>query len=294
MQIIEDKNGIIVKGTEDFNLMQTLECGQCFHFEKLGEMEYAVVYKKHLLHIRQEEGDLFCKGISKEEFLRVWADYFDLNRDYGKIKNFLMQADSRLSDVIRSNYGIRILNQQFDETLMSFIISQNKRILHIKKIVRNISEKYGDYLGTIHDIEFYAYPDRKQLKKISTEDYRELKAGFRATYLSDAAEKISKTGFDISKLQAMGYEKAKERLLKIKGVGEKVADCVLLFSLGYRNAFPVDVWIKRIMETMYFEGSTDNKEIMRFAKEKFGEYGGYAQQYLFCYARSLTGQFLES
>lgn len=286
MRILKDKNGIIVKAIRDFNLKQTLECGQCFHFEKIDEMEYAVIQGKHLLHISQKEDNLFCRNVTADEFRDVWMEYFDLNRDYDKIKRYLIQADTRLSEAIRENYGIRILNQPFEETLMSFIISQNKQIPHIKKIVQNISEKYGDYLGTINNKEFYAFPDRKQLRMINTNDYRELKAGFRAPYLSDAAEKLSGTEFVIPELRAMGYEKAKERLLTIKGVGEKVANCVLLFSLGYRNAFPVDIWIKRIMENLYFEGSTDNKEIIQFAKKKFGEYGGYAQQYLFYYARS--------
>lgn len=286
MQIEKDGDGIIVKEIRDFNLMQTLECGQCFHFEKTGEMEYAVVHQKRLLHIKQEGNRLFCRNTTPDEFENVWREYFDLDRDYGRIKRYLVQSDKRLEDAVRINYGMRILNQQFEETLMSFIISQNKQIPHIKKIVREISEKYGDYLGTINDMEFYSFPDREQLKRITVEDYRACKTGFRAPYLYDASEKLSQPGFDIKELKHAGYEKAKERLITIKGVGEKVANCVLLFSLGYRNAFPVDVWIKRIMEQMYFGKSTGNNEIMQFAEKRFGEYGGYAQQYLFYYERN--------
>lgn len=285
MQIVKDGNGIIIKDIKDFDLMQTLECGQCFHFEKLGEMEYAVVHGKYLLHIKQKENELFCRDLTPDEFEHVWLEYFDLNRDYDRIKCHLVRADERLEDAIRTNYGVRILNQQFEETLMSFIISQNKQIPHIKKIVRDISEKYGDYLGIINDMKFYAFPDREQLKKITVQDYRVCKTGFRAPYLFDASEKLSGPEFEIEELKKMGYEKAKERLISVKGVGEKVANCVLLFSLGYRNSFPVDVWIKRIMESMYFKKSADNSEIMQFAVERFGEYAGYAQQYLFYYAR---------
>lgn len=286
MRIEIDGAGIIVKEIQDFNLAQTLECGQCFHFEKTGEMEYAVVHQKRLLHIKQEGNRLLCRNTTPEEFKNVWREYFDLDRDYGRIKRCLVQSDKRLEDAVRINYGMRILNQQFEETLMSFIISQNKQIPHIKKIVREISERYGDYLGTINDMEFYAFPDREQLKRISVEDYRACKTGFRAPYLFDASEKLSESGFDITELKNAGYEKAKEKLLTIKGVGEKVANCVLLFSLGYRNAFPVDVWIKRIMERMYFGKSTGNHEIIQFARKRFGEYGGYAQQYLFYYERN--------
>lgn len=281
----EYDKGIIVKNVKDFNIMQTLECGQCFHYDKIGEMEYVVVHKKSLLHIRQSGKDLYCKNITKEEFENIWFHYFDLDRDYSMVKDMLLKADERLESAIRANDGVRILNQDFDETLMSFIISQNKQIPHIKKIVRDISEKYGDCLGGINGVNYYAFPNKSQLQSVTEENYRECKAGFRAPYLVDAAEKICREEFESKNLKEDGYEKAKERLMSIKGVGDKVANCVLLFSLGYRNAFPVDVWIKRIMESMYFGKSTDNKKIMEFAKEKFGVYGGYAQQYLFYYAR---------
>ena len=287
MKIYENDNGkdIIVKNVEDFNIRQTLECGQCFHFDKIGEMEYTVVYKKYMLQIRQSGKDLYCINTTKEEFETVWRPYFDLDRDYGRIKQALLDADERLKTAIRANDGVRILNQDFVETLMSFIISQNKQIPHIKKIVRDISEKYGDCLGKINGNSYYAFPDQIQLKRITEENYRGCKAGFRAPYLVDAAEKIIEEGFDSLHLKEIGYDNAKEKLLCIRGVGEKVANCVLLFALGYRNAFPVDVWMKRIMESMYFGESTDPKKIMEFAKEKYGGYGGYAQQYLFYYAR---------
>lgn len=285
MNIEETKDGIIAKDVKDFNIMQTLECGQCFHFEKLGEMEYGVVHDRHLIHIMQKGETLICRNTNKSEFENVWVQYFDLDRDYAHIKKEVIRADERLKKSVEANSGVRILKQSFDETLMSFIISQNKQIPHIKKIVRDISEKYGDYLGKIGEMDFYAFPDRGQLKNLSEEDYRACKTGFRAPYLYDAAVKLSGDGFEEEMLKSIGYDSAKEKLISIKGVGDKVADCVLLFALGYRAAFPVDVWIKRIMESMYFEKDTNNKEIMRFAREKFGEYGGYAQQYLFYYAR---------
>ena len=281
----EDTNEIVMTDVHDFNLMQTLECGQCFHFEKIGEKEYVVVHKKHLLQIRQEGKNLYWKNTTKEDIENIWVRYFDLDRDYKQIKEALIKADKRLENAIKVNDGVRILNQDFDETLMSFIISQNKQIPHIKKIVRDISEKYGDCLGTVSGINYYAFPDKTQLKTVTEENYRECKAGFRAPYLCDAVQKLNTEGFKSEDLMQNGYEYAKEKLISIKGVGDKVANCVLLFSLGYRNAFPVDVWIKRIMETMYFGEKTDSGKIMEFAKERFGAYGGYAQQYLFYYAR---------
>lgn len=286
MRIITKDRNIILEDVRDFNVSQTLECGQCFHFDKIAEDEYGVVNRRNLLHIKQEKDNIICFNIDESTFVKNWVRYFDLERDYGSIKEHLISADNRLEEAINVNYGVRILNQEFIETLMSFIISQNKQIPHIKKIVKDISEKYGEYLGNIDDKKFYSFPDKTALEHISEDDYRECKTGFRAAYLKSAADRItSDENFTEEILSKMSYEDAKNELIKIKGVGEKVANCVLLFSLGFRNAFPVDVWIKRIMEFMYFQKETPNNEIMRFAKEKFGEYGGYAQQYLFYYAR---------
>ena len=286
MRIISKEGNIILEDVSDFNILQTLECGQCFHFESVGECEYGVVNGEHLLHIKQDENKIICFGISEEDFKNHWINYFDLERNYSKIKEFLIKSDSRLEEAITINYGVRIINQEFIETLMSFIISQNKQIPHIKKIVKEISEKYGKYLGEIKEHKFYSYPDIKALDKISENDYKECKTGFRAAYLRNAADRIvNDEKFTYEVLSKMSYEEAKNELIKIKGVGEKVANCVLLFSLGFRNAFPVDVWIKRIMEYMYFSTETSNDKIMDFARERFGEYGGYAQQYLFYYAR---------
>lgn len=286
MRIISKDNNIILEDVRDFDVAQTLECGQCFHFEKIGDNDYGVVHRNHLLHIGMKDDGIICYDISKNEFMDVWYNYFDLERDYGEIKKNVLNADERLKEAIEVNYGVRILNQDFVETLMSFIISQNKQIPHIKKIVKDISEKYGEYLGEINGVRFYAFPDKDRLKEITEDNFRECKTGFRAPYLSNAAGRIvSDEGFCGEVLSNMSYEEAKKELIKIKGVGEKVANCVLLFSLGFRNAFPVDVWIKRIMEFMYFREDTPNDIIMKFAVEKYGEYGGYAQQYLFYYAR---------
>ena len=180
-------------------------------------------------------------------------------------------------------HGVRILNQEFHETLISFIISQNKQIPHIKKIVFELSRCYGEKLAEIDGIEFYSFPDISRLSDISEEDFRDLKGGFRAPYLRDAALNLynEKVGDFLSD---MTYEEAAGTRMQIKGVGEKVSNCVLLFSLGFRNAFPVDVWIKRIMEKMYFEENDTAKDVIaRKAEDLFGEYGGYAQQYLFAY-----------
>ena len=286
MRILKDKNNTIIKDVTDFDLAQTLECGQCFRFYKQDEEDYVVVAYNALLHIRQYGNDLIFLDKTEEEVRKLWIPYFDLERDYGEIKQFLLSKDKVLEPAICEKYGVRILNQQFHEVLLSFIISQNKQIPHIKQIVKTISERYGNYLGEINGEKYYSFPDISKLGEITEMNFREMKTGFRAPYLADAVNKLISGEISEEMFKGALEEEVQKKLMEIKGVGEKVANCVMLFSLGWRQAFPIDVWIKRIMETLYFEGKeTTKEEIAVYAKKIFGEYGGYAQQYLFCFGR---------
>ena len=263
-----------------------MECGQCFRFYKQDENDYVIVAYKNLLHMKQENDTLIFYDCDINSVKTIWIPYFDLDRDYAEIKRFLLEKDNLLRDSINEKYGVRILNQEFHEMLISFIISQNKQIPHIKQLVRRISEEYGEYLGEINGEKYYSFPEVEILGTITEEQFREMKTGFRAPYLADAVEKLSKNVISVVDFQGMDEDDARKKLMEIKGVGEKVANCVMLFGLGYRSAFPIDVWMKRIMETLYFQGKDTKKELIAdFAKEMYGEYGGYAQQYLFCYGR---------
>ncbi len=277
-----------LKNVCDFDLAQTLECGQCFHFVKLDEEDYVLMAKGYVLHVSQEADTVTFYDTDKDEYVNVWKDYFDMDRDYSAIKKKLLEKDDKLKDAIESMWGVRILNQDFFETLISFIISQNKQIPHIKKIVADISAKFGTYKGTYGGADMYTFPTLEQLANASEEDFKELKTGFRAPYIMDAIRRNMAGQFDINELKSMDYDSCIKELMTIKGVGEKVANCVSLFGLGKKEAFPVDVWIKRIMETMYFDGvDTPKDKIAAFAKEQFGELGGFAQQYLFYYGKSI-------
>lgn len=275
----------ILCGVKDFDVGQTLECGQCFHFKKIDENEYGVVAFGKLLHIRQENESVIFYDTTEEEYENIWKKYFDLDRDYGEIKEFLVEKDRELKKAIDQMRGVRILRQEFFETLISFIISQNKQIPHIKQIVATISRKYGEYLGTIGEEEFFGFPSCERMLEITLEDLKECKTGFRAPYIKDAVEKVCDKTIDEEILREANVDVCIQELQKIKGVGEKIGNCVMLFGLEKREAFPIDVWIKRIMEYMYFEGEKSKDEIAEFAKERFGKYGGYAQQYLFYYGR---------
>jgi N-glycosylase/DNA lyase len=180
--------------------------------------------------------------------------------------------------------GIRILNQDRIEMIISFIISQNNKIPRIQKIIKSLSEKYGEKTG-----DYFAFPNIDALAKISEAEFAQLKAGFRAKYLADAACKIYSGEIELYPQGDKKTEEIRNNLMQINGVGPKVANCVLLFSYGRRESFPVDVWVKRALETFDFPNNKlSNAQMEQWARDKFGEYGGYAQQYLFYYMRSNT------
>ncbi len=289
-----------ISGVKDFDLTQTLECGQCFHFIKESENTYLISALSSCIRAAMDGSTLIIEELSNAPGAMIsecgpafcsasvidadkWIDYFDLKRDYGQIKKKLLSMDKKLQDAIEAMNGTRILNQEFFETLISFIISQNQQIPRIKNIVAAISGLCGKCAG---GDKMYIFPDARSILLSGEEGIRSCKAGFRAPYIIDACRKVSDGSIDEKSLRECGYEKALESLKTIKGVGDKVANCVLLFSLGYRSAFPVDVWIKRIMEQLYFNGEdTPIPKIRSLAAERFGEYGGYAQQYLFYYGK---------
>ena len=265
-----------------------MECGQCFHFNKLGEDEYGLVASGRFLHAKQEGSDLCLFDTTEDEAESFWIKYFDLERDYSQIKAILLKEDEKLSEAIETMWGVRILNQEFFETLISFIISQNKQIPHIKQIVATISRLYGDYLAKAGSFEFYSFPTPEQMKNVTVEDLKECKTGFRAPYIKDAIDHVLAGQMNEADLRAMPVMQCNQQLMGIKGVGVKVANCVSLFGLGHREAFPVDVWIKRIVETLYFDGiDTPAERIGEFGTSRFGEFGGYAQQYLFYYGKTI-------
>lgn len=276
-------DGVILSGYDSFDIEETLECGQCFRFERLGEKEYSIVAKKKALYIKQDNDTTFFSPCSVSEFENIWLEYFDLNRDYLKIKNTLMENDKEMRKAIEFGKGIRILNQERIETIISFIISQNKQIAGIKKIIRDMSERYGEYANG-----YYSFPDIEVLASLGVLDYAGLKTGFRAKYIADAVKKIYEKEIDINPPDEKTTDEIRAELMKINGVGPKVANCILLFSFGRRESFPVDVWVRRAVEDIYFPGANISlAEMQVWAKEKFGEHGGYAQQYLFYYMRNI-------
>lgn len=283
MKYYEHNNTLVIEDVNCFNIEEILECGQCFRFEKKGELEYKIIAYGKVLNISQNENRVEMYPCSKYEYENIWQNYFDMNRDYDEIKARISDNDEIMKKATHYAGGIRILNQEPYECLISFIISQNNNIPRIKGIISRMAEKYGKKAD-----EDYLFPTLDEIKKASEEDLFALRMGFRAKYIRDCIDKLLSGEVDLGKIESLSTEELLKMLLKIKGVGQKVADCTMLFSMGRREVFPTDVWIKRVMEHLYFNGMETNiKDIHKFAKDKWGDLAGYAQQYLFYYARSL-------
>lgn len=263
------KNNDIILFEKDFNLDETLDCGQAFRWKKT-ESDYKCTYEGNFfndsLKISEiSENTFLFHDVTEAEFLNKWADYFDLYTDYSQLKAEFSE-DETLSKACSFAGGIRLLKQNSWECLISFIISQNNNIPRIKGIIDRLCDNYGEF------------PTAEQMRGTTADDLAYLRSGFRGKYLSDAVECVNSGTVDLAKIASAPIEEAREALKKIKGVGPKVAECVLLFGMYRIEAFPVDVWIKRVLGEYYPNGFPE------FAKEK----AGIAQQYLFHYIRNKT------
>ncbi len=275
-------NDVILHNTNSFNICEILECGQCFRFFKLDALDYVIVAFSKVLRITQQGNTVKFHNTTTQDFENIWFDYFDLQRNYEEIKQRLCQDDEVMQKAVNFAGGIRILNQEIWECLISFIISQNNRIPMIKKAVNNLSVSYGNKICD----EYYSFPTIEQLLNKEPEQLKLCKTGFRAKYICDAVNKISNGEIKLNEFSKKQTPEIKTELMSINGVGPKVSDCVMLFSCKRHEVFPTDVWIKRIVYKLYFnDKDVSLKEIWNFSNEKFGELAGFAQQYLFYYAR---------
>lgn len=283
LKIYEDSKGISVEGVKDFDPIHTFTCGQCFRWTPEGDNSFTGVAKGKVVNISFAGDVLRINNSSNQDFKNIWFDYLDLGRDYGSIKEEL-KKDEIMEKAIDFGHGIRILKQDFYETLISFIISANNGIPRIMSTVEVIAQNYGDKVlmnGNVH----YTFPDILKLADSTIEELWVCKGGFRCKYIINSADMIFKGEANPEELSRMSTDKAREKLMKLPGVGPKVADCILLYSGIKQDVFPTDVWVKRVMEELYFKRDASFKEIQKFAFDKFGKNSGIAQQYLFYYAR---------
>lgn len=281
---INYENNLLEFESESFSPKDIFECGQAFNFNKEEDGSYTFVAFNNIANISEKDGKIYMKNVNIDNFYEYYYDYFDLGTNYNEIKNTLSK-DETLKKACIYGDGIRIMNQEIFEIIISFIISANNQIPRIKNSVKKISEMYGDYLGEYNSIKYYSFPTPEQLSKAKAIDLREYaKVGFRDIRIVETSKKIYDGFITIEDLK-LDTEKLRNKLQMLPGVGPKVADCILLFAFHRREIFPVDVWIKRVMETLYIGEEIPKKKVNEYAHNLFGDMSGFVNQYLFYYGR---------
>ncbi len=275
MKFLQIDKDLLLTEVSNFDPFVSCECGQCFRFERISDDSYILTACGRRLTIERHTDGWLFKNISESEFKNGFYDYFDLDRDYGQIiKGFAF--DKPVSDAAVSGAGIRIFRQDAWETLISFIISQNNNIPRIKKIIESLCTLLGEETDGV-----YSFPTPDAIVKAGVDGLAPIKSGFRAKYILDAAQKVQSGEVSLKRVASGSYEDGLNELKLIKGVGDKVANCVLLFGFGFYGAFPIDVWVKRVIEKYYGDD---------FDAAAFGEYAGIAQQYLFYHERNVLSE----
>lgn len=279
MILKEKNNGYFIEENQYFKPQLFFDCGQSFRFFDFQNDTFIGVAFGNVIEMKKEKNgwSIFTSGYLKKEILE---DFFDLKRDYEEIEKSLKNDDT-MKNAVDFGRGIRILRQDFFETLLTFIYSQRSNIPKIAKCVEETSRLFGDkieYKGKI----YYSFPTPEKMKNITENDLETVKCGYRSPYIIDAVNKVNSGEISFESLKKLPYQQVKEKLMTIKGVGEKVADCVCLFSFGFFEAFPTDTWIKKAMKQLY---NVEENDIKETSDKMFGNLSGIAQQYLFYYLR---------
>jgi N-glycosylase/DNA lyase len=266
----------------DFELEISMDCGQIFGWEKQGSTYWGTVGAAAVrLSGRAGEIDFAAEGATAGDIRRFLGLEEDLD---GILKS--ITVDGFMEEVVSCVRGLRLLKQDPWHCLCSYILSANNRVDRIDKLVKEIARQYGRSYA-IDDRLVYRLPPSEDLSRCAETGLRACGVGFRAPYLLDAARMVAEGTIDFAAIDAMPYDDARELLKTIPGVGDKIADCVLLFAFSKYEAFPVDVWIRRAVEHVYFNSRTIKpEEVRKFGREHFGEYAGYAQEYIYYFART--------
>lgn len=266
---------------KDFKLEHIFQCGQAFRWKEEIDGSYTIIAFSKVLNILENENELIFRNSDEDDFNNIWKDYFDLDTDYSLIKENI-SIDNTMKEAIDFGYGIRILNQDIFETIITFIISANNRIPQIMKSVNLIAETYGKSLGD----GYYSFPTPYDLAIQDPNELKEIcRVGFRNERIIKASKMISDGFLDGNWINEYSTDEVEKKLQELPGVGPKVASCISLFAMGRGDSFPVDVWIKRVMENLYFKEEVSKNKITSQSRKNFGDNCGYAQQYLFYYGR---------
>lgn len=281
---MQDK--FVIEGMTRFSIQQIAESGQTFRWTKNKNGSYTGIAFGKVINVIQEESKIIINGSSEEDYQKIWKKYFDIDRDYEKLIGDFKGKDIHLDNAILYGEGIRILNQDLWEMIISFIISGNNNIPRIRKSIELICERYGDFIEEIERTSYYKFPTPEQLSVATIQDLRNCGVGYRDAYIYKTTKAIIEKQVDLDAIKDMDLDNARIELKKLTGIGDKVADCILLFSCNKTNTFPIDTWVKKVLTKYYGLEKTGTKEVNAFAREYFGEHCGIAQQYLFYYIRN--------
>ena len=240
---------LVLNNLDSFELEHIFDCGQCFRWNKQDDDSYIGVINSGVLKVSKNKNRVVFEGILEGDINSIIYDYFDLGTNYDEIKRELSKIDDSMKKSVDFGYGIRILNQDLWEMIISFIISANNNIPRIKGIIERISEKCGEKI-TWNGKDYYLFPTVEKLSKLSVSDLRSLGTGFRDKRIYKTTQMILNNEVSIDKLTKMKNTlEIREELLKLDGIGEKVADCIMLFALKRYDSFPIDVWVRRVMNS---------------------------------------------
>lgn len=260
----------------DLDCRQIFECGQSFRWTEDSEGWWQGIAGGKMAAVRNDDSFLYIKGASDGDIRNYWVQYFDLGRDYGALKDDLATRDPYLAQAVACGHGIRILKQEPFETLISFIISANNNIPRIRGCIERLCRNFGEAVACPWEgtQTFYTFPAPEVLASATPEEISDkCHTGYRSSYIVNSARLYLERGGDLTDLRAY------------PGVGPKVEACIALFAGMRTDAFPVDVWVRRVLEEMYFDHRPNEKEISEFVLKNFGEMAGFAQQYLFYWRR---------
>ena len=272
-----------IENIKNFNLDETVTCGQIFRYEIEKDNSYTIILKDRVINIKYSNNTLYVKSNNYDNLETVVLKYFDLERDYSKINDMISKIDSEIKPVIESCNGLKMINSYPFETIISYIISANNSVASIKKSVDKIAMLYGKKVY-FNEKEYYLFPTPEELRKVTSLEYRKCSVGFRDKYIESIVNVVNSNEKYLDNIYMIDTNSAFDLLLKEKGIGPKVASCILLFAYQKFDVFPIDTWVKKVMKEKY--NIVGEKNIRKMAKELYGEYSGIAIQYMFHYGRN--------
>ena len=269
---------LVIDVENELDLENTLTCGQIFRYQQEIDNSFTVVISDRVINLKYDNYKLYVKSNKLDNLENVIREYLDLDRDYKSIMDKIRVMDSTLAKYLDNSLGLKMIKQDKLECIISYVISQNNSVRNIQMSLNMLSEAYGEKIEFLNK-EYYLFPKLDRLASLSLEDFRKCKVGFRDKYLVGIIESINNGNFNLNMIDTLNTEEALQYLINFKGIGMKVASCILLFSYQRFDVYPVDTWVKKFMEDNY--NIVGEKNIREYCKKTYGEYSGLAIQYMF-------------